>query len=113
MSMRVLQALDEHFTVRRVFGEAYEREGVTVVPVATVYGGGGGGGERSEGARDAEGMGFGMVARPLGVYVIANGDVRWEPSFDLNRAIVGGQLIALAAISLGRRLAKRRRGKRA
>ena len=44
----VTKAAEDTFTVRRVFGEAYERDGVLVVPVARVLGGvgtGSGGGE--------------------------------------------------------------------
>ena len=111
-TMSVLQALEEHFTVRRVFGDAYERDGVTVVPVAAVYGGGGGGGERGEGAKDAEGMGFGMIARPVGAYVISGGTVRWEPAFDLNRAVIGGQVLGMAVLSLARLVVKRRAKRR-
>jgi uncharacterized spore protein YtfJ len=36
----------DSITVKRVFGEAYERNGVTVIPTAEVMGGGGGGQER-------------------------------------------------------------------
>jgi uncharacterized spore protein YtfJ len=106
-----LQMLDEHLTVRRVFGEPYERDGVTVIPVAAVYGGGGGGGEKGT-DKDAEGSGFGVAARPVGVYVIRAGEVTWQPAFDLNRVALGGQVVALAVISLGRLIVKRRPRKR-
>jgi uncharacterized spore protein YtfJ len=109
--MSALQLLDEHLTVRRVFGEPYERDGVTVIPVAAVYGGGGGGGEKGD-AKDAEGSGFGVAARPVGVYVIADGTVRWDPAFDLTRVILGGQLLGFATISLARLVVKRRGRKR-
>ena len=35
----------DSITVKRVYGEPYERNGVTVIPAATVMGGGGGGRE--------------------------------------------------------------------
>jgi uncharacterized spore protein YtfJ len=38
----LLKQAREVATVRRVFGEPIERDGVTVVPVAAVRGGGGG-----------------------------------------------------------------------
>lgn len=44
------KAAEDTFTVRRVFGEAYQRDGVLVVPVARVLGGvgaGAGSGERT------------------------------------------------------------------
>ena len=33
-------------SVKRVYGDPYEKNGLTVIPAATVRGGGGGGGER-------------------------------------------------------------------
>ena len=71
---RLATAANEIFTVRRVFGEAYERDGVTVIPVAKVWaatgmgqGDGEGGGELPHGAhvrgwwRDAQ-----QAWRPVG-----------------------------------------------
>ncbi|MDX1450586.1 MAG: sporulation protein, partial [Acidimicrobiia bacterium] len=47
-------------TVRRVFGEPYERNGVTLIPAAAIRGGGGGGGgESGDGGDTGSGMGFG------------------------------------------------------
>jgi uncharacterized spore protein YtfJ len=87
----------EAITVKRVYGDPYERDGVTVIPAAAVGGGaGGGGGEDKEGG-SGRGAGFGLGARPVGAYVITNGSVRWEPAFDLTR-IAGQALIALAAL---------------
>jgi uncharacterized spore protein YtfJ len=94
-------------TVRRVFGEPYERDGVTVIPVATIVGGAGGGkGEREHaggGEQEGEGGGFGLIAKPAGVYVIHGDQVRWQPSIDLNRIIAGGQLVAVVALLVIRR----------
>jgi uncharacterized spore protein YtfJ len=88
-------------TVRRVFGEPYERDGVTVIPVAVVTGGGGGGtGQDGDGASGAGG-GFGIRARPVGAYVIRDGEVRWEPSLDLTRIILGGQILLALLIIRG------------
>ena len=74
-------------TVRRVFGEAVERDGVTVIPAAILRGGVGGGGGQDEQGQRGEGGGFGLVARPVGAYVIKDGAVGWKPAFDLNRTI--------------------------
>ena len=93
-------------TVKRVFGEPYERNGVTVIPAATIRGGAGGGGDhRSD--EGGSGGGFGVIARPVGAYVIKDGVVTWQPAFDLNRTIVIGGV--LTAIALRRLFRKRRR----
>ena len=42
-------------TVRRVYGEPYEKNGVTIIPAAMVFGGGGGGGGASAGAPKSAG----------------------------------------------------------
>jgi uncharacterized spore protein YtfJ len=88
-------------TVKRVFGEPYQKNGVTVIPAAAVVGGGGGGqGENPEGSSVSRGSGtgFGLAARPAGAYVIRGEDVKWQPAIDVNRIISG--LFALAALKL-------------
>jgi hypothetical protein len=94
-------------TVKRVFGEPVEKDGLIVIPVAAVLGGGGGGGDDSGG-----GGGFGLNARPVGVYVIRGDDVRFEPALDLTAIILGGQKIALLLVRLLFSLRKRRARKR-
>lgn len=95
----ILEKARDTLTVRRVFGEPIEREGTLVVPVAHVRGGAGAGeGEgkmpSAEGGQTGAGRGggWGADARPVGVYVISNGDVRWQPAVDVNRVIMGGQI---------------------
>src|SRR6185295_11122246 len=73
-----LTTVEEAATVRRVFGEPIHADGVTVIPAATVRGGGGAG---SRGV-DGGGGGFGLTARPAGVFTIRNGSVRWRPALD-------------------------------
>jgi len=87
-------------TVKRVFGEPIQQDGVTVIPVARVAGGGGGGQGKQEGERPGEGQGggFGVGAVPAGTYVIKGGDVRWVPAIDVNRIIMGGQIVAIVAL---------------
>src|SRR5262245_51346502 len=91
-----LDALKEVLTVRRGFGDAYQVDDVTVIPVARVRGGGGGGGGEgtgtengSQGSGTGTGMGFGLDARPIGVYVVKDGDVSWQPAVDVMRVIIG------------------------
>jgi uncharacterized spore protein YtfJ len=55
------------------------------------------------------GGGVGVMAKPLGVYVIKNGDVKWRPAIDLNRVILGGQIVAITALIVIRALVKSRR----
>jgi uncharacterized spore protein YtfJ len=56
-------------TVKRVFAEPYEKEGVTVITAASLAGGGGGGGGgggHDDRGQEGEGGGFGLSARPAG-----------------------------------------------
>lgn len=106
-----LEALRDVLTVKRVFGEAYEAHGVTVIPVAAVRGGGGGGGGEDDKQQVGAGAGLGIIARPVGVFVVGDEGVRWEPALDLTRIVVGGQLVAVAAILLLRRVAAGRRAR--
>ncbi|MGC4119134.1 MAG: hypothetical protein QM765_32120 [Myxococcales bacterium] len=95
---QVIERASDTMAVRRVFGEPIERDGVTVIPAALVTGGGGGGGATPQG----EGGGFGMTAKPLGVYEVTGGKVRWRPAINVNRVILGGQIVlALGLLTLG------------
>ncbi len=95
----VVERARDAITVRRVFGDPVERDGVTVVPAAAVRGGGGGGG--AEGADGtAGGTGYGLAGRPVGAYVIREGDARWEPVVDRTRVIIGSQIVVAVALLL-------------
>ncbi|GAA1296659.1 hypothetical protein Psi02_13120 [Planotetraspora silvatica] len=112
--MKLISRIHDNVTVRRVFGEPITVDGVTVIPVARIAAGGGGGGgggpsalpgdpvtdREQAGDRHAEGAGagFGLAATPAGVYVIKEGKVRWEPALDVNRLVVGGQIVAVVAL---------------
>ena len=103
--METISGARDAITVKRVYGEPYERNGVTVIPAAAVQGAGGG--DEPDG-RTGGGGGFGLRARPVGAYVIRGEQVSWEPAVDRSRAILGGQLIALAALLVVRSIARRR-----
>lgn len=91
-------------TVRRVYGEPYERDGVTVIPAAEIRGGGGGGGgEDPRGGGSGSGGGFALGARPVGAYVIDGGHVRWEPAIDVTRIVLQLTFAALGVAVLLRR----------
>jgi uncharacterized spore protein YtfJ len=102
-------------TVKRVFGDPYEKDGVTIIPAATVQGGGGGGGgEGPNGQGKGGGGGGGISARPAGAYVIKNGEVTWQPAVDVNRAVaVGGAVAIVALLSLRSIVRARAKAKRA
>jgi uncharacterized spore protein YtfJ len=98
-----LDAVNDSLTVKRVFGDPYEVDGSTIIPVAAVRGGGGGGGgggtdATAEQSGSGAGVGFGIDARPLGVVVITEGVASWTPTVDVTRIVLGGQLVALAAV---------------
>ncbi len=97
----------EAVTARRVYGDPYEKNGLTVIPAAAVRGGaGGGGGEEPE--KKGIGGGFGLAATPKGAWVITGEKVVWKPAVDVNRIILGGQIVALAALLTVRSIAKAR-----
>jgi uncharacterized spore protein YtfJ len=98
----MLEGAREAMNVRRVFGESYEENGVTVIPVATVRGGGGGGGD----SENNGGGGFGLQVRPVGVYVIKDGEAKWKPSVDPNRIVLGWQIVAALSLIVGWRIAR-------
>jgi uncharacterized spore protein YtfJ len=96
-------------TVKRVFGEPYEKDGVTIIPAARVQGGAGaGGGEDPQGQGTGSGSGFGMTARPVGAFVIRDGELSWRPAVDVTRIALGGQLVAIVALLTVRTIIKAR-----
>jgi uncharacterized spore protein YtfJ len=105
----IAQARDT-LTVKRVFGEPYEKDGVTVIPAARVQGGAGGGsGEDPQGQGKGSGSGFGLTARPVGAFIIRDGAVSWRPAVDVNRIVLGGQVVAIVALLTVRAIIKAKR----
>jgi uncharacterized spore protein YtfJ len=96
---RIAEARDA-VTVRRVFGEPYEQGGLSVIPAASVRGaaGGGGGTGPDATAGSGEGMGFAVTARPIGAYVVRDGQVSWRPAMDLTRVVLVAE--ALVGVAL-------------
>ena len=82
----ILGGARDAMSVKRVFGDPIESDGVTIVPVAKVGGGGGGGGDDTNNG----GAGFALTARPVGAYVIKDGEVTWKPALDPVRIILAG-----------------------
>ena len=96
----LIEQVKDLVTGRRVFGEPYEKNGVTIISAANVRGGGGGGGEEAseQGGKGGAGGGFGLVARPVGAFVIKGENVSWIPAIDVNRLILGAQILVIVAI---------------
>ena len=88
----VVEQAREAVTVSRVYGDPYEKNGVTVIPAAIVAGGGGGG-SGLDPEKGGEGAGFGLYSEPIGAYVIKDGAVRWAPAFNLNALVIVGLLV--------------------
>jgi uncharacterized spore protein YtfJ len=93
----LLSKAKDTVTVRQVYGEPYEKDGVTIITAAAVMGAGGGGEGTREG-EEGEGGGFGLAARPTGVFVLSEGRLRWHPAVDVNRLLpaVVAALVVLA-----------------
>ena len=108
--LETVSKAQEAITVRRVYGEPYERNGVVLIPAAEVRGGGGGGGG-SDPAQESSGSGggYGVAARPVGAYVIEDGIVRWEPAVDVTGIAVRVMATALGLAFLLRVLRASRR----
>lgn len=99
MEIQGLHQGEQILNARRVFGEPIVREDSVILPVAKIRGGAGGGNAPSTGqGAQGEGGGFGLIAKPAGVYVVRGEKVRWIPSVDVNRIIAGGQLVAACAL---------------
>lgn len=126
----LLEQSRDAMTVKRVFGEPIDKDGITIIPVANVMGGGGSGsgegpvsmggspapaGVGEEGAAVAmamssgRGAGFAVRATPAGAYVIKDGEVAWQPAMDLTRIAIMGQIVAIVFLLVLRSILKSRR----
>jgi uncharacterized spore protein YtfJ len=96
-------------TVRRVYGEPYQSNGVVFVPAASIRGGmGGGEGEGSDTTPAGQGGGMGISARPIGAYRIQGDEVEWVPAVDLTKVIVTGQIVVIVFLWVVRSILKSR-----
>jgi uncharacterized spore protein YtfJ len=99
-SKELLDRFGENVAVSRAFGPAYEKDGVSVIPVAIVAGGGGAGGGSGRDGEEGEGGGFGGLVYPIGVYVLRDGGAKFVPTVNASR-------LAASAIGLGGTLVSR------
>lgn len=102
------KTVQDALTVRRVYAEPYEKDGLTVIAAVRVSGGAGGGSGQEEGkgdphggAQQGEGGGFGVKASPAGALVIGNGKVRWVPAVDPAR-MIGAVAVLILAVGFAR-----------
>jgi uncharacterized spore protein YtfJ len=110
--MEQMERSKDNVTVKRVFGEPIQNGDVTVIPVARIAHGGGGGMGSRQPSLDKEGEsgsggGFGYTATPAGVFVIKDGEVRWQPAVDVNRIVLGGQIVGIVLLLVVRAVLKR------
>ena len=103
----ILSQAGDRISAKRVFGEPYEKNGVTVIPAAKVQGGAGGG-SGSQGEETGDGGGFGVNSRPVGAFLIRGEEVTWQPAIDVNRIILGAQIVGIVALLVIRSIVKAR-----
>lgn len=101
----IVTTAKDSMTVRRVFADPVERGGVTVIAAAAVSGGGGGGTGTDDAGKEGSGGGFGAGARPVGVYVVSDGRVRWQPAVDVNRLVTVAGVVTVAMTIAALRIA--------
>jgi uncharacterized spore protein YtfJ len=108
----VLAKVRDAMTVRTAIGDPVVQDGVVVLPAAKIRGGAGGGVD-AEGVGDGGiGGGFGMTTTPVGAFVIKDGNVTWRPAIDINKVILGGQIVAVVALLTIRSIVKARSHRR-
>jgi len=111
--LETIREMVDNTTAEKVYGTPITQDHVTVLPVAKVSGGGGGGsgtGPAEEGHESGgSGGGLGLTAKPLGVFVMKDGKVSWRPAIDVNKVILGGQAVAVAALVVAGILIRSRR----
>ncbi|MBK1783172.1 sporulation protein [Prauserella cavernicola] len=105
---QLLTKARDTLTVRRVYGEPIERDGVLVIPAAAISGGGGAGSGVDEKGAQGEGGGFGTAARPVGAYTIKDRSLTWVPAVDVNRLVVVVGVVLVVFLLVRSRIARAR-----
>ena len=99
----ILEKAQDTITVKRVYGVPIEKDGLTIIPAASVWGGAGGGGGPAD---SGGGVGYGVRARPVGAFVIKDGEVNWKPALDETRIALRGMLIPIVGMIVARSIVK-------
>lgn len=95
-----ISAAQERAGVKTVFGEPYQVNGRTIIPVARVrYGFGFGLGrrnwaEKAHGEPDEGGGGAGASVRPVAVLEVGATETKVKPILDVTRLVLGAMLLA-------------------
>lgn len=103
-----ISTAQDAITVKRVYADPYERDGLTVIPAAMVGGGAGAGAGHDEKGQEGEGGGFGVTGRPAGAFIITGKQVSWKPAVDPNRIIATIALVVTVYLLTRPRLARAR-----
>jgi uncharacterized spore protein YtfJ len=98
----MIQGAQEALAVSRVYGEPIAKNGATLIPAAEVSGAGGGGSDEANNG----GGGFGLSARPVGMWVIRGEEVVWEPAVDVTKVAMRGMLVAIVFLFVVRSVVK-------
>jgi len=87
-----------------VFGEAVERDGMTVIPVAKArWGLGGGSGKHGIGGhREGIGGGGGVIVQPVGFIEMSNGESRFRPIVTPGTWLGIAGVVSLLVLALAR-----------
>lgn len=99
---RIGQTVGQRAQASTVFGDAVEREGVTVIPVAKArfgFGGGGGAGTRDEGEGSGGGGGGGVAVSPIGYIELHDRSAQFKritTPTDLLALVAAGAIAATA-----------------
>ena len=107
---RFAKAMGSNANARTVYADPVERDGTTVIPVATVcYGLGAGSGTNKEHERGGGGGG-GVYAAPVGYIQIRDGQTSFHPIVTnvtrIGVMVVGGTVGLLALAGIGRIVGK-------
>ena len=88
----VIDTLVTDADASRVFGQPYETaDGATVIPVAKVRG------RVKPGGDDTR---IRLSAKPVGVFVVKDGNATWQPAVDATRIATMGILVGLVSAAL-------------
>ena len=104
----LLAKANESISVSRVYGPPIESGDAIIIPAARVAGGGGGGTGTDESGSQGAGGGHGVSARPAGAWIIRDGKLDWQPAVDVNKIVLGMQVVAIVGLLVWRSVARSR-----